>query len=533
MFGSLAHGHAKSRYKMVSKKYSSPVDGDVRIASWSNDVNDDVPLFYGDKDANLTVENLDCSSDTTSKPSAELYVGSKGILWGHFLECESGPQLVLPHKNDRTSPPAIILWRDDDERYVIVEESSSHPSFLYSVWKSSALNKIRYAFHIESSMRLAEAVVTGIVHAQELKMDPTGGGCFSLLRQYSETNDNYPKNPTRAAPFGERPGSPKLDSLSEVETIEGGIGLNVNAIICGVWLVVVTLIGVAWSHCLHSSIGIDIYNRDELIRAVSVQSPITTGGPVSDIRIFVHKKGTGHLGVVISDSGEKRRSWFQFFDKKAMQVGPPQASANEIPSRGSSSQTTSAPSGRTFALGAMRMGMERPLPGRDGNYLYPTTASPVSSEVSLVGTPLPNLSILTPNAFNSSLLGERGISALFDESVSSTSFAGSVQRCGDIETGGARECDTATVPSRLGDNYVVTSGQGAVSACLEYEHCHEQKTKFSEVGGSETGEEAASGGAILQKGRKPPPTVRHLLEALPPVSTSQTGGSAPQNPEDK
>lgn len=436
MFGDMKRGDAKSRYHVHNKRHPE-VNGGILVASWSDKAMDAPSLFYGAEDnASAIIGSLECSKGSVTLHDADVYVGDGDTSWGTVLECAEGPSVT---NTNETSLPTIILSRGS-KRYIIVEESSSYPNFMYSVWttdsRTDADVKIQHEFHISSSMRLAEAVVTGIVQAAQNEEEPTGGGCFSLLRQYSENNVGYSDELERASPFGEHPSGDfsGIKSLSEVESVVDGIGLNVNALMCVVWLIVVTLIGVAWSYFLSFSIGMDIYNRDELIRAVSIQDPPSSGGPSSDIRIFVHRKDTGHIGVVIRDSGEERGGCLQFFNRRAKQVKPVLAAATTAMPETDCPPSTPAPSVRAFALGAIRLGMERSMPGRDGNYCYPTT-SPVDSEIFLEETPVPNLSILTPTVPNSDFLGKRGASALFDNSMHSTSFATSFQSEGDTETG--------------------------------------------------------------------------------------------------
>lgn len=123
--------------------------------------------------------------------------------WGTVVQCTKGPQLIKDlrkrHKDKDDPPPTIIFERDGDNTTLIMEENGSYPAFLYSVWISShkATGKgsenamLHQPYHIESTIRLAEAVVTAVVHASAVEGQPspitiTGGRNFALLRYFSD-----------------------------------------------------------------------------------------------------------------------------------------------------------------------------------------------------------------------------------------------------------------------------------------------------------------------------------------------------------
>lgn len=250
--------HANSRYYIVkdTKVYLGKnaddefINGEILVARWSEE--DRQTLFYDSYGA--TVESLECSGETLK--NAEVYHGTE--RWGIALDCERGPVPL----GRSSGPPAIILASSAAGTvYVIVEESSSYPTFLYSVWTAADVDsaELAYSFHIASTIRLAEAVVTGIVNGQT-----DGGGCFGLLRLYSETRVPYEDDLERASPFGEVPTGDTVN-VEDLETIEAGVEINMNALLCLVWVLAMTAIGIVWSLCLRSSIGMDVYDRCGLV----------------------------------------------------------------------------------------------------------------------------------------------------------------------------------------------------------------------------------------------------------------------------
>ena len=289
---------ANSRYYIVkdAKKYLGEnkddkfINGDILVASWSTEPTEMPTLFYA---ANATVESLECSGETLK--SATVYLGNDE--WGTALDCERGPA-----SSGASSPPAIVLAEAGTGKVsVVVEESSSYPSFLYSVWTAESADSVdlAYSFHLASTVRLAEAVVTGIVNGET-----SGGGCFGLLRMFSETRQQYERDLERASPFGEHPTGDTVN-IENLETIEAGVEINMNALLCLVWVMALTAVGIAWSICIKSKIGVDVYDRDELLRAVSLQGKASQDPTVehSAIRLFVRREDTGNITVFINDAG--------------------------------------------------------------------------------------------------------------------------------------------------------------------------------------------------------------------------------------
>lgn len=281
---------AKSRYFVENfKKYAwSPeepayINGEIVVASWSdkqNGIPDSLSytksgIFLAEDGGTVKVKSLECSSsgdDTlapVSIPVNRTVDGGGSEEWGQALKCDNGPEVV--DSDAGTSQPAILLTRGgagdtEGDKYIIVEETSRYPSFLYSVWYAAGVTdsedqvEITYTFHIASAVRLAEAVVTGIVNGFT-----DGAGCFGLLRAYSrgpDTIDFGQKYGTlKANPFGENPEGGTVDSLQDVETIEAGLDVNVIAMICFVCLMVLSFIGISWSLLLRKRTGMDIYDR--------------------------------------------------------------------------------------------------------------------------------------------------------------------------------------------------------------------------------------------------------------------------------
>lgn len=305
--------HASSRYYVVKdanvyigdNKDDQFIDGSILVADWTAANKDSLGLFYDTNGA--AVGSLECSGETLER--VPVFLGDE--VWGTASDCDRGP----PPSGGASSPPAIILTsHETGQVYVVVEESSSYPSFLYSVWTApnTSSSEMKYSFHLASTARLAEAVVTGIVNGET-----DGGGCFALLRLFSQTHESYDITLQRASPFGEHPTGDTVQ-LQELETIESGVEINMNALLCLVWVLVLTALGIAWSICLKSSIGLDVYDRDELLRAVSLQGKASTdptrkhGG----IRIYVRRQDAGNVVVFINDAdggsgGDQGRGWRQ------------------------------------------------------------------------------------------------------------------------------------------------------------------------------------------------------------------------------
>lgn len=295
------HDHAKSRYYIGHDgRHTGEVNGGLVVAYWRTKPNDN--LFYYTGDGVTTVEGLQCADDVTSN-TMDVYHG--GVLWGTAIEYENGPKLTSDllalHQDKSVPPPAILLKNAGEEMFLIVEESSTSPSFLYSMWtiqtEDGIATELQHEFHIAATMRLAEAVVTGIVQGER-----SGGACFGLLRKYSERRElyNITSNAERASPFGERPSRDSMANIQDIENISVGLTTNAIGLLCIVCIAVLTSIGIIWSVCVHSSVGMDVYDRDELVRAASANGAATGGIPPTASRIFVHREDEGGIGVVVN-----------------------------------------------------------------------------------------------------------------------------------------------------------------------------------------------------------------------------------------
>lgn len=173
--------------------------------------------------------------------------------------------------------------------HVIIEETTTFLSFLYSVWKTNGDSvTLTYTFHIASTVRLAEAVVTGIVLGES-----SGGGCFGMLRAFSQgpepPENEYEDEMMKASPFGENPQSGKVEKLTDVETIEAGIDVNVAAMSCLVCVLCLTVVGIVWAVYLGKSTGMDIYDRWDMAWLVDGGSLTWSSCVVSVLRSTVDR----------------------------------------------------------------------------------------------------------------------------------------------------------------------------------------------------------------------------------------------------
>ena len=374
MDGNFSRGIARAIYEVDGSK---TVSGVVQVASWSTDVNElETRLSYNDNGTGIAhVTNHTC--EVSEKP-VYLYEENGTEQSGEVQECSHGPR--KKNHDDSTAPVLKFTNNKTSDVHFIIEESSTYPSFLYSVWKAEndtdGSTFFRHVFHISSSARLAEALVTEIVHASERSggstKGPTGGGAFALLRKFSEINSKYNIQPQdRASPFGELPRDESLINtpLSCLETIETGIKLNTTALICAVWLVALTLVGIAWSFVLRSRLGMDIYDRDELIRNVTIQASSNDAEHPSKMRIFVRKENGGYLSIVVSEFKDGRRGCARIFKTKHQAVAVDDPAPNHASEFGGSIM---APGSHAVCLGGVRTGDARAFPGRRGNYNYPT-----------------------------------------------------------------------------------------------------------------------------------------------------------------
>ena len=388
MSGTFFGGTAKAIYKVSES--DDIIRGAVKVASWSNSSDGlTTNLPYDDANGFSCVESEEYSEDDTIK----LYVRGEPEPWGEVLDCNKGRD----KETGTSSSHALNITSAEGETYFIVEESITYPSFLYSVWKqvksneTAKMTELHHVFHISSSARLAEAVVTEIVHASYRSgnsRQPTGGGAFALLRAFSENNSTYDANISnhRASPFGEHPvgEGPKLQ-LSSMDTIEKGVTLNIIALLCAVLIIALTLVSIVWSLVLRSRIGMDIYDRDDLIRAVTSPAAVNDEDHLSKIRIFVRKEENGNISVAVSEVEGRQSGCPQSFRRhETVAVDDPVPVSR--PSRDYGFGDAVVPPGTcTVWLEGVRTGRARVYPGREGNYRYPTTialvASPARSRV--------------------------------------------------------------------------------------------------------------------------------------------------------
>ncbi|CAN0389139.1 unnamed protein product, partial [Ascophyllum nodosum] len=178
MSKNLSCGNAKAIYKLDNS--DKIIEGVVRVASWDVNVNESpTKLSYDDDGTGIAnVTSHDC---TAHKQSVKLYVEQDSEPWGVVDDCSHGPG----KKNGHESIAQLLKLTsyETGDVHFIVEESNTYPSFLYSVWKANndtnSSTILEHVFHISSSARLAEALVTEIVHASkrdEGPEKPTGGG---------------------------------------------------------------------------------------------------------------------------------------------------------------------------------------------------------------------------------------------------------------------------------------------------------------------------------------------------------------------
>lgn len=441
---------AKSRYYMENtSKFKGFIDGIISVAFWHTDASTAPSQFYYLDGDVAWVDGLECTGNSDPAPVG-VYLGND-TPWGTVYECENGPSLtdeLQTRHDDKTVPPPTIIMTSSDSAdvFLIVEESSSYPSFMYSIWTVGSVDgnatELVHEFHIAATMRLAEAVVTGIVHDEI-----SGGGCFGLLRKFSESRAPYGSVALRASPFGEHPAGDSV-SIEQLENVEVGLEISVDALLCFVWLMLLTSIGITWSFCLRSSIGMDVYDRDELIRAVSISGATADGASPTEMRIFVRKEDTGDMRVVINDTGDAKSGCARVLRRGGAVV----EDADPAPTVSAASPCNDGFGGavvpmgsRTVVLEGVRMRQSRNLPGPSGNFRYPTS-------ISLTASPLPSnagSASVTPSSCPSPPVlmarrgggggGGRGASVLFD----------SVYSPGDSDDGETHV--TQVVCTRAGD----------------------------------------------------------------------------------
>ena len=427
---------AKSRYYMeANTRYEGYINGAISVAFWHTEPAITPSQFYHLDGDPAKVQGLECTGNG-NPDVVDLYLGDDE-KWGTVLECENGPSLTVDllklHDDKTVTPPTIILTSTNGDVYLVVEESSSYPSFLYSIWTVEPQNdtstalELQHEFHIAATMRLAEAVVTGIVHGEV-----SGGGCFGLLRKFSESREPYGSVANRASPFGEHPTGDHVD-IQELEKVEVGLQIGVNALTCFICIMLLTSIGIAWSFLLRSSIGMDVYDRDELIRAVSISGATAGDASPSDMRIFVRKEDTGNMTVVV-DTNCAQSGCARFLRKGGTVVEdaePTPTVSSVAPCNGGYGGAVIPVGSGTVVLEGVRVHQSRALPGRNGDFHYPTsyslTASPVPSNAnSRASTPVecPSPPKLVTRMGRGSKSG-RGASVLFDTVYSPSDSDGS------------------------------------------------------------------------------------------------------------
>ncbi|CAN0553205.1 unnamed protein product [Ectocarpus sp. 12 AP-2014] len=393
---------AKSRYYVENNKYYAwskrkdrYIDGEIVVASWPPDEKPD-SLAYG-QSATVMVDGITCSSNGTRDDTTVTRSNEAGDIeeWGTVLECDRGPGMT--NGTGKSKPSIVLTAHDGGDTHVIVEETSKHPSFLYSVWNATGDSitaagdssvEIAYAFHIASTVRLAEAVVTGIVNGVA---GGGGGACFGLLRAYSKGNDTpeFEQYGTeKATPFGEDPENGAVDSLNEVETINTGVMMNANAMVAFVWLLVLSFIGFGMTCFLRSKIDMDVYDRDELLRVISLQAQGFPDDPSkhSAMRIYVQREeGSKHVSVVISEADGNQSDCWGFLWRRGPEVSedPVPVSDNAPDEFGGAPLPVGRP---RLYIGGMRTGLGRAFPGPMNNFIYPES---VASSVTLSGSPVP------------------------------------------------------------------------------------------------------------------------------------------------
>lgn len=311
--GSIENGEASATYRVGNGVMSGLIHGNTLFASWSTEpLSKSTTLFYDQDDGTAMVEGMECSKPLRT---GNVYLEGTSEKWGVATECESGPTLANTSNNNTalSGPPTILLNSSTGTMHLLVEESSSYPSFLYSVWKpdendaTTPTTELKHVFFIATTVRLAEAVVTAIANGIE-----NGGGCVDLLSQFSVLNRTYDLGGReRVSPFGEHPGnsSQAVASLDQVEPVVAGVTINTFGTLCAGFILLVTVGAFAGCTWYHSHKVLDVYDRDQLIRAVvTPNSGEAVGGMVKPaaLRIFVRRVADRGLSIVISDDGKHR-----------------------------------------------------------------------------------------------------------------------------------------------------------------------------------------------------------------------------------
>ena len=429
-------GHATSVYRIGD----SLVMGSRLFASWSTmPGNSPSELFYDNGDTHAMLEDVECSAGATSH-TVFLSGGGNGQQmkeWGTATECDAGPAPL--NATTKESPPVILL-SGDSNLHMIVEEDSSYPSFLYSVWQpvlagdgtnASAPAEMHHVFYVSSTTRLAEAIVSGVVNGIM-----SGGGCVDLLSQFSAANTTYDLGGmSRVAPFGEYPSFASVESIDDVEEIVEGVKVSDIGMISGLILMVVT--GASFAGCLvslKSRTSMDVFDRDAVIRAVALPNGQEADITSPALKIYVRHSEEARFGMVVSDDTARRR-WINGCVKGVASAVTRSSPAKDgdgddddepLPARGiSRSWSLPRASFTRVSSDGGRPNLERPGEAPVGT---PPPQSP--TYVELIASPIPSLarggSVLRglPTFFSSSIVASRLDDSSTDRAHSSTTDHG-------------------------------------------------------------------------------------------------------------
>ncbi|CAM9867351.1 unnamed protein product, partial [Ectocarpus sp. 6 AP-2014] len=75
-----------------------------------------------------------------------------------------------------------------------------------------------------------------------------------------------------ATPFGEDPVSHRIPSLKDDEHVIGGVEMKANGMVAFALVMGLSFIGIALTLFLCPKYEMDIFNRDELLRAINLQA---------------------------------------------------------------------------------------------------------------------------------------------------------------------------------------------------------------------------------------------------------------------
>eukprot|EP00903_Cladosiphon_okamuranus_P011460 g10794.t1 len=412
-------GYATSVYRIGDNL----VMGSRLFASWSTvPGNSPSELFYDNGEAHTMVKGVVCTAGGTSHT---VFLSSGGYdqqmeEWGSATVCDVGP---APLNATIKEFPPVILLRGGRNVHMIVEEDSSYPSFLYSVWQpvlagdgnnTSEPAEMQHVFYVSSTTRLAEAIVSGVVNGIM-----SGGGCVDLLSQFSMANTAYDLGGmSRVAPFGEYPSFASVESIDDVEEIVAGVKVSNIGMVSGLILMVVT--GASFVGCLVSMkirTKMDVFDRDAVIRAVALPNGQEADITSPALKIYVRHSDDARFGMVVSDDTARRR-WITRCVKgvtSAVARSSPTEDGDDddddepLPARGISrswslpraSFTRAASDRERVDLGSREEGPVRTPPAQSPTY------------VELIASPIPSLarggSVLRglPTFFSSSMVASR------------------------------------------------------------------------------------------------------------------------------